>query len=131
MHLLDKFVDHRSYRNGDINSYMDTLVKAEFTASIRHIGRFLKSGIPIYNFEVPNTVGRKTRRKRRRRRRRKRRTQAIAKLYALHANAITFLRKPFQITTSYLKISLWNPYSKKILTANHLQNCCLPMLTNL
>ena len=41
MYLLDKFGDHRSYRNGDINyyvrSYMDILKKAELTASIRHI----------------------------------------------------------------------------------------------
>ena len=44
-----------SYKNGDINSYinsyMDTLEKAELTASIQHIVRFLKSGIPIYNLK--------------------------------------------------------------------------------
>ena len=37
------------YRNEDINSYinsyMDTLEKAELTTSIRHIKRLLKSGI--------------------------------------------------------------------------------------
>ena len=60
------------------NSYMDSLEKAELTASIRHIAKFLKSGIPIYNSEVPDMAGRKTRR---------RRTQAIAKRYAFHANA--------------------------------------------
>ena len=57
MYLLAKSGGHRCYRNGDINSYinsyMDILGKAELTASIRHIARFLKSGIPIYNSEVP------------------------------------------------------------------------------
>ena len=38
---------------------MYTLEKAELFASIRHIRRFLKSGIPIYNSEVPDTAGRK------------------------------------------------------------------------
>ena len=57
---------------------MDTLVKASPTTSTRHIARFLKSGIPIYNPEVPDTAGRKTGR---------RRTQAIAKCFAFHANA--------------------------------------------
>ena len=75
MYLLHKFGGHRSYRNGVINSYM----KTELTASIRHIEIFLKSGISIYNSEVPDTAGRNTRR---------RRTQVIAKRYAFHANAI-------------------------------------------
>ena len=48
--------------NGDINfyikSYMDSLEQAGPTASIRHIGRFLKSGIPIFNSEVPDTADR-------------------------------------------------------------------------
>ena len=39
---------------------MDTSEKP-LTASIRHIARFLKSGRPIYNLEVPNTDGRKSR----------------------------------------------------------------------
>ena len=56
---------------------MDALEKAELIALIRHIERYLKSGIPIYNTEVPDTVGRKTGRRRRRR------IQAIA-------NAIRF-----------------------------------------
>ena len=43
---------------------MDTLENAELTSSIRHIVRFLKSGILIYNSEVPERAGRKTRRKR-------------------------------------------------------------------
>ena len=64
MYLLTNFGDHRSYRNGDINfyinSYMDTLEKVELTTSTGHIAIFLKSGIPIYNSEVPDTTGRKT-----------------------------------------------------------------------
>ena len=38
---------------------MDTLEKAEFTPSICHIVIFLKSGIPIYNSEIPDMAGRK------------------------------------------------------------------------
>ena len=57
MYLLAKFGDNRSHRNGNINSYIssyrDTLEKAALTASIRHIVRFLKSEIPIYNSEIP------------------------------------------------------------------------------
>lgn len=53
MWLLAKFGNHKSYRNGDINShsnsYTDTYGKAELIASIRHIKIFLKSGIPFYN----------------------------------------------------------------------------------
>ena len=52
---------------------MDTLEKA----GLPTIGRLLRSGIPIYNFEVPDRAGRKTR---------IRIIQAIAK----HADAITF-----------------------------------------
>ena len=59
---------------------MDTLEKTEFTVSILHIARFLKSGIPIYNSEVSDTVGIKTRKGKR--------TQAIAKRFAFHANAV-------------------------------------------
>ena len=51
-----------------------------FTASIRHIARFLKSDILIYNSKILDTAGRKTRRIRRR-------TQAIAKSFAFDANA--------------------------------------------
>ena len=58
---------------------METLEKAKVTSSIRHIGRFLKSGIPIYNSEVPDTVDSTTRR---------RRTPAVAKRFAFHTNAI-------------------------------------------
>ena len=42
---------------------MDTLEKAEFTTSICRNARFLESGIPIYNSEVPNTAGRKNEKK--------------------------------------------------------------------
>ena len=38
---------------------MDTLEKADLTALIRHIQRFLKSEIPIYNSEVPGMAGKK------------------------------------------------------------------------
>ena len=56
-----------------LSSY--NLEKTELTASVRRITRFLKSGIPIYNSEVPDTVGRKTRKRRIR-------TQAFAKCFA-------------------------------------------------
>ena len=86
---------NRSYRNGNTNSYIksytDTLENAELTASIRHITRFLKSGIPIYNSEVPNTIGRKTRR---------RKTRATAKHFAFHANAIK-CRSENHFTTAF------------------------------
>ena len=84
MYLPAQFGDHRSYRNANINSYinsyMDNLEKDHFATSIRHIGRFLKSGIPIYSSEVPDTAGSKARRRGK--------THAIAKRYAFHANAI-------------------------------------------
>ena len=64
MYLLAEFGDHRPDRNGDINSfikyYMDTLERVEISTSIRHIARFLKSGIPIYSSDVLDTDGRKT-----------------------------------------------------------------------
>ena len=60
--------------NSYMISYMDTLEKAEVTALIHHIARFLKSGIPINNSKVPDKVDRKTRR----------RTQTIAKCFAFH-----------------------------------------------
>ena len=61
-----------------IKSDIDTLEQVEPTTSIRHFARFFKSGIPIYNSENPDTVGRK---------RRRRKTQVIAKGFAFHANA--------------------------------------------
>ena len=42
---------------------MDSLEKAELTTSIRHIAKFLKSGISIYNSEVPDMTGRKIEKK--------------------------------------------------------------------
>ena len=51
---------------------MNALEKAELAASIHHIVRFLKSGIP-------DTADRETRR---------RRTQANAKCFAFHANVM-------------------------------------------
>ena len=86
MYLLAKFGSYRLYGNGDINSYIsfyiNTLENDEFTASVRHIEIFSKSGMPIYNSKVPDTTGRKTRKRRRGKR------EAIAKCYAFHANAI-------------------------------------------
>ena len=56
MYMAAKFGGHRSYRNANINSYfnfyMDTLEKAEASASIGHIVRFSKSGIKIYISKV-------------------------------------------------------------------------------
>ena len=75
--------------NGDINSYKDTLEKVELTALINHIAIFLKSAIPIYNSEVPDTAGRKARRRRR--------TQVIAKRYAFHA--MTVVRRTWTTST--------------------------------
>ena len=56
MYVLSKFVDHRCYRNADISSYMNTLKKAELSASVRQTGWFWVSGIPIYNSEVPDRL---------------------------------------------------------------------------
>ena len=72
---------------------MDTLEKAELTASIRHIARFLKSEIQIYNSEVPDTADRKTR---------GRKTQEIAKRFAFHRNEI--------ITDFKLKADIFNRF---------------------
>ena len=62
---------------------MNTLEKAVLTALVCHIEGFSNSGIPIYNSKYPDTASRKTRR-----RRRKKKTQAKAKHYVFHANAI-------------------------------------------
>ena len=53
---------------------MGTLKNAELSALILHIARFLKSGIPIYNSNVPETVTKKN----------PRRTQAITKRLEFH-----------------------------------------------
>ena len=83
MYLSAKFVDHRFYKDEDINAYInsniDTLEKAELTAPICHIARFLKSGISIFNFEVPDTAAIEKER---------RRTETIAKRSAICVNAI-------------------------------------------
>ena len=73
MYLLAKFGGQRSYRNRDINSYinsfMDTLENAELK---RHNAKFFKSEIPIFCSKVSDKAGRKTRT----------RTHAIAKRFA-------------------------------------------------
>ena len=60
MYLLAKFGGHKSYQNGDINSYissyMNTSEKAKLTASVHHIARYLKPRILI----VLGMAGRKT-----------------------------------------------------------------------
>ena len=88
MYLLAKFNGHRSCRNRDINSYInfyiDTLEKAELTANISDIARFLQSGILIYIPRVLDTAGRRSRGRRKR-------TQAIVKRFTFYANAKTFL----------------------------------------
>ena len=61
---------------------MNTLEKVELTDQVRYIEPFSKSELLIYDSEVPDTVGIKTRRRRRKR------TQAIAKHYAFYANVI-------------------------------------------
>ena len=77
MYLLVKGGGHRSFRNEDtnfyINYYMDTSEKYEVIALAQDIERFSKSGILIYNSEVPEMAGRKMRRV----------TQTIAKRYPL------------------------------------------------
>ena len=92
MQLLPKSGDHRSHRNGDINtctnSSMATLQKTELNASIGHIAMFVKLGISIFDSEVSDTAGRKAGR---RRRRRIHGNAITRKRCALHENAI---RKP-------------------------------------
>lgn len=67
-----------------INQYIDILKKAELATSIYHNYKFSQSGIPIYNIEVFEKLQRKRKRWRR---------KAIARRYALQANAtmITFI----------------------------------------
>ena len=58
MQLLSKFGDHRSYRNGDINSYNNSYIdtpEAGLTTSIRQIAILLKSGIQDYRFKIPKS----------------------------------------------------------------------------
>ena len=79
MYQLVKFGDHRSYRNGDTNSYMDLFEKAELTFLVCHITRVLKLGMSIYISKVLDMAGRKTKKRRR--------TQAIAECFVFHAKA--------------------------------------------
>ena len=74
---------------------MDTLGKAEPTASMCHVARFLKPGIPIHNSEVSDTAGRKTRKM-------WRRTEAIAKRFVFHANPIRFFGTDFATDSNYI-----------------------------
>ena len=119
--LLAKFGSHRSYGNGDINSYisshMSTLEKDEFTASIRHIERFLKSGIPIYNSKVPDAAGRKTIKRWRRRR------TAQAKRYAFYANARSF--KPIALIYRIFVSKNKNPTLNKYMYYLHISSSIL------
>ena len=82
--------------NQDINSYINFYMvaskNAKLTASVRHTEQFSKSAIPIYNSEVPDTAGGKTRR---------RRTRIIAKHYVFHSN--TTVQK-------HECLLLWNSY---------------------
>ena len=73
---------------------MNILEKAELTTSVRHIERFSKSGIPIYNSEIPDTAVRKPRRRRRIR------IQVIAKCYSFYVNTTTLqYKKDFKKTS--------------------------------
>ena len=94
-HLLDSahLSQFNSEFDSNINSYINTLEKTYLTASVGHIGRSSKSGIPVYNSEVLDTIGRKTRR---------RRKYAIAKRCAFHKNAVSELY--IDIFNTYLNI---------------------------
>ena len=58
------FGGQRSYCNGNINSFINAYInpseKAKLTTSISNVERFSKLGIPIYNSEVPEKMGRKS-----------------------------------------------------------------------
>ena len=67
MCLLANFGDHRCNRNGYANpyiiSYMNILGEDELKASVHHIERFFKSGIPVYNSESGKGVKKKVKKK--------------------------------------------------------------------
>ena len=89
---------------------MNTSQKTELTASALHIDRFLKVGITIYNSEVPNTAGRKTRRKRRR-------TKVIAKRYCVsrkRKKTMLYVCRIACFLAVYLKVGLL-PSKKNVL----------------
>ena len=73
---------------------MDTLGKAKLTASMHHIARLLKSGIPIYNSTVQDMAGRKVRR-------RGSRTYAIVKRYAFYATQETHKKVIHKIAKNF------------------------------
>ena len=73
---------------------MDTLEKAKLTASMRHIARLLKSGIPIYNSTVPDMAGRKARR-------RSSRTYAIVKRYGFYVTQETHKKVIHKIAKNF------------------------------
>ena len=79
MYLLVKFGDHRSYKNWNINSYInsyiDTLKKGELITSA------ILLDFENQEYEIPGTAGRKTKK------RKWKRIQAIAKRYAVQENA--------------------------------------------
>ena len=116
MYQLAKFCDHRSHRNRDINSDMDILEKAEVTASILHIAGFLKSGILIFNYQVPDTAARKTRRRRRRRR-----AQATVKRFVLDANTIKHLHRVISVIYTIKHLSTYF----MTVTMSNVYGCCL------
>ena len=60
------------------------LGKAEVTASVHHIEKYKKSGIPIYNFKALDTAGKK---KKKTRSRKKRRSPANTVRYVFRTNA--------------------------------------------
>ena len=97
---------------------MNTLEKAESSVSIHHIGRFLKLGMPIYDFEVPDTTGRKTRKRRKRSR-----VQTIKKRYAFHANTKRLIKTNFLHAYSF-------PVNLCIIVAYN-KNCRLRMRSHL
>ena len=74
---------------------MNTLEKAELAVFVHHIERFSKLGIQIYNSEVPETAGRKTRRRIK--------AQMIAKRYAFPANATRYTNIVVNKTFSFIK----------------------------
>ena len=122
MYQLVKFGGHRSYRNGDTNPDINfyILEKCELTTGIRHIARFLRSGIPIYNF--PDTAGRKTRKEK------DKRLQSVLrfmqtpkqKIILIQNNDINPLRaNPTKLRNTGFKYYCGNKYITKTIKINH------------
>ena len=80
-----------------VNSYTNTLEKAELNVFVHHIEEFSKLGIQIYNSEVLEMAGRKTRSK----------AQMNAKRYAFPTKASSYtnivVTKMFSVI-KYLKL---------------------------